>query len=238
MSRSLRRGTIAATALGFAIATLAACGAGNNAQTLEIKPDNAAIKVGDIKIQNAIVITQPDPKSTGPAAISATVFNNGDTAQTLESIKVEGADKAAELKPAKGSGPLTIPAGGSLIIGGAGNASASLPSSPEAVQDGNAQPVTFSFSETGDVKMKTFVVPATSYFKKWGPSEVPAAPEATPSKTATPTGGATGKPTEGATEGATGGATEGAGDGANGDPANGTPSNGASDAAAHEGAGH
>ncbi|MDQ8704782.1 DUF461 domain-containing protein [Streptomyces sp. LHD-70] len=230
MSRSLRRGTIAATALGFAIATLAACGAGNNAQTLEIKPDNAAISVGDIKIQNATVITQPDLKSTGPAAISATVFNEGTKAQVLESIKIEGTDKAAELKPAKGSGKLTVPAGGSLVIGGAGNASASLPSSREAVQDGNAQRVTFSFSETGDVRMRPFVVPATSYFKKWGPSEVPAAPDAKPSQSATPSGGASGKPAEGA--------TEGAGEGANGTPSNGTPANGASDAAGHAGAGH
>ncbi|MDI3407387.1 DUF461 domain-containing protein [Streptomyces cavernicola] len=221
MSRSLRRGAIAATALGFSIATLAACGAGNNAQTLGVKPDNAATKVGDIKIQNAVVITQPDLKSTGPAAIAATVFNNGQKDQVLESIKIEGTDKQAELKPAKG-GKLTIPAGGSLVIGGAGNASAALPSSREAVLDGNAQNVTFSFSETGDVKMETFVVPATSYFKKWGPAEVPAAE---PTKPVAPSEGASGKPTESAS----GKPTE---------SASGTPAEGAEGAADHEAAGH
>ncbi|NBE51524.1 DUF461 domain-containing protein [Streptomyces boluensis] len=221
MSRSLRRGAIAATALGFSVATLAACGAGNNAQTLGVRPDNAATSVGDIKIQNAMVITQPDLKSTGPAVIAATVFNEGRKAQTLESIKIPGTDKQAELKPAKGSGPLTIPADGSLVIGGAGNASASLPSSREAVLDGNAQDVTFAFSETGDIKMQTFVVPASSYFKKWGPSEVPAAPEGKPTDGATPSGSASGKPTEGAS-----GEPEG---NASGTPAEG----GASDAAEH-----
>lgn len=109
MSSSLRRGALAAAALAFSIASLAAC-AGNNAQTLEVKPDNAATSVGDIKIQNAVVITQPDLEATGPAAISATVFNNGDTAQTLDSITVADSGKTAEIKPAEGSGKLTIPA--------------------------------------------------------------------------------------------------------------------------------
>lgn len=73
MSSSLRRGALAAAAIAFSIASLAACGAGHNAQTLEIKPDNAATSVGDIKVQNAVVITQPDLESTGPAVVSAMV---------------------------------------------------------------------------------------------------------------------------------------------------------------------
>ncbi|MFI7403691.1 DUF461 domain-containing protein [Streptomyces sp. NPDC049541] len=173
MSSSLRRGALAAAAIAFSIASLAACGAGGDAQTLEVKPDNAAAKVGNLKVQNVLIITQPDLQSTGPAAIAATLFNNGDTPQTLDSITLPGTGKTAELKPAKGKGPLTVPAHGSLVIGGKGNASASLPSSREAVQDGNAQKITFTFSETGAVTLRAFVVPSESYFKKWGPSEVP-----------------------------------------------------------------
>lgn len=109
MSSSLRRGALAAAAIAFSIASLAACGAGNNAQTLEVKPDNAATSVGDIKIQNALVITQPDTTSTGPAVVSATVFNNGRTPQTLDSVKI-GGDGVAQITPAKGGGKLTIPA--------------------------------------------------------------------------------------------------------------------------------
>ncbi|MEV0120635.1 copper chaperone PCu(A)C [Streptomyces sp. NPDC050703] len=200
MSRSLRRGAIAATAIAFSLASLAACGAGNNAQTLGVKPDNAAVSVGDIKIQNAVVITQPDLKSKGPAVIAATVFNSGSSDQTLESITVDGTGKKAEITPAKGDdakaeakGPLTIPAGESVVIGGKGNASAVLPSSRESVKDGNAQRVTFSFSETGDVRLKAFVVPAESYFTEWGPTEVPKAPENRPSTPAD----ASGKPSDG-----------------------------------------
>ncbi|MFF9406347.1 DUF461 domain-containing protein [Streptomyces anandii] len=194
MSSSLRRGALAAAAIAFSIASLAACGAGNNAQTLQVKPDNAATTVGDIKVQNATVITQPDPQSKGPAVISATVFNSGTTDQTLDSISVQG-DGTAQLSPAGGKGRLTVPAGGSVVIGGKGNASAVLSNAGAAVQNGNAQQITFTFSKTGDVSLRAFVVPAKSYFDKWGPSNVPGAPGA--GGTAKPSApSATGKPSK------------------------------------------
>ncbi|QEV18813.1 hypothetical protein [Streptomyces alboniger] len=218
MSRSLRRGALAATAIAFSLASLAACGAGNNAQTLEVKPDNAATSVGDIKIQNAMVITQPDLKSKGPAVVSATVFNTGTTAQTLNSITVDGAGKKAKITPAKddkaskSNGRLTIPAGGSVVIGGKDNASAVLPSSRDAVKDGNAQRITFAFSETGDVKLKAFVVPAESYFSEWGPTEVPKAPDAKPGASGKPAQpGKSGEPADGASTDPSGQASHGAG---------------------------
>ncbi|MFF9310581.1 DUF461 domain-containing protein [Streptomyces sp. NPDC014748] len=185
MSSSLRRGALAAAAIAFSIASLAACGAGNDAQTLEVKPDNAAVTVGTIKVQNAVVITQPGTQTKGPAVISATIFNNDDHAQTLDAIRVDGGG-TAQLTPAqgKGNGKLTVPAGGSLIIGGKGNASAALPSPGGNVADGNAQKITFTFSKTGDVSLRAFVVPAESYFDKWGPSNMPAAPGASPSASA------------------------------------------------------
>ncbi|MFJ7149413.1 DUF461 domain-containing protein [Streptomyces sp. NPDC100445] len=210
MSSSLRRGALAASAIVFSIASLAACGAGNNAQTLEIKPDNAAIHVGDIKIQNAVVITQPDLKATGPAVISATLFNGGRTDQTLQSVTVTGSGTSAQLKAAKGQS-LTVPAGGSLTLGGKGNASAVLPSGREAVRDGDAQRIAFTLSKTGRVSLNALVVPATSYFDQWGPSQIPSASPAggstvSGSSTASPSAGAStgtgGKPGKGDTAGA------------------------------------
>ncbi|MFF3913301.1 DUF461 domain-containing protein [Streptomyces sp. NPDC001852] len=185
MSSSLRRGALAASAIVFSIASLAACGAGNGSQTLEVKPDNAATTVGNIKVQNALVITQPDLKSTGPAVISATLFNQGITDETLQSITIQGSTETVKLTPAKG-GSLTVPAHGSLILGGQGNGSAEIPSGRASVQDGNAQQITFTFSKTGAVSLRAFVVPATSYFDKWGPSQIPSAPA-----TASPAPGAT-----------------------------------------------
>jgi len=176
VSSSLRRGALAAAAIAFSIASLAACGAGGDAQTLEIKPDNAATKVGDLKVQNALIITQPDVRAPGPAVISATLFNNGDAAQTVDSITLPNVNVTAEIRPAKGNGKLVVPAHGSLVIGGKGNASAVLPNGREAVQDGSVRKVTFTFSKTGDVSLRAFVVPAQSYFESWGPSEIPSAP--------------------------------------------------------------
>ncbi|MFA3876690.1 DUF461 domain-containing protein [Streptomyces sp. MMCC 100] len=202
MSSSLRRGALAAAAIAFSIASLAACGAGHNAQTLEIKPDHAATTVGDIEVQNAVVITQPDLESTGPAVVAVTLFNNGTTDQTLESVSVSGTGKSAELKPAKGEkGDLTVPAGGSLILGGKDNAAAVLPSSREAIQDGNAQKITFAFSKTGEVSLRALVVPAESYFSKWGPSDVPSAPGASAQPSGEASAQTSGEPSDGESSG-------------------------------------
>jgi len=198
VSSSLRRGALAAAAIAFSIAPLSACAAGNNAQTLEVKPDNAATSVGAIKLQNVVVITQPDAEAEGPAVISATVFNTGTTPQTLDSVSVAGGG-TAEITPAKGKGRLTVPAGGSVVLGGAGNASAALNDLTAAVKSGNAQKVTFTFSETGDVSLRAFVVPAESYFTKWGPTAIPSAPETSAKPTGSPAGSGSPTPTGAAT---------------------------------------
>ncbi len=235
MSRSLRRGTLAATALAFSIVSLAACGAGNDAQTLQVKPDNAAISVdnGQIKIQNALVITQPLDEKTkkagkGDAVVSATVFNGGDKPQTLDSVKL--GDSAAQVKLTSGkaeggkSGPITVPAGGSVIIGGKDNASAVVANGSEAEspQLGKAQPVTFSFSETGDVTLKAFVVPAVGHFEGFGPDKAPAVPAGNSS----PTGSPSGTPASGAPSGTPTGSPSGT-PAKNGAAKNTPPANGA-----------
>ncbi|MET8581168.1 DUF461 domain-containing protein [Streptomyces collinus] len=228
MSSSLRRGALAASAIAFSIASLAACGAGNNSQTLEIKPDNAATSVGAIKVQNAAIITQPDPQATGPAVVSATIFNGGSTNQTLQSVTVAGSSQPLKLSPAKGQS-LTVPAHGSLILGGKGNASAVLASGREAVQNGNVQKVTFTLSSTGPVSLSAYVVPATSYFSGWGPSEIPtASAAASPAPGASASG--SGKPHKGgkATASATATDTASAGDAAD---TGATPSDSASQSA-------
>ncbi|MFJ9853714.1 DUF461 domain-containing protein [Streptomyces sp. NPDC101150] len=201
MSRSLRRGVLAATVLSLSVVSLSACGSGSDAQTLQVKPDNAETSVGDIKIQNANVITQPDVNSKGPAVISATVFNSGTKDQKLTAISVNGTGTSAKLSPATGAGPITVPAGGSVVIGGAKNPSAVLASGRESVQDGNIQQLTFAFSSTGKVQIGAFVVPAKNYFEGYGPTQMPQpSGSASPSESGKPTTSASpsesGKPTE------------------------------------------
>jgi hypothetical protein len=193
VSRSLRRGALAATAVVFSIASLAACGAGNNAETLKVKPDNAATAVDTIEIQNATVITQPKVDAEGPAAVSATVFNSGSKRQTLDAITLPGSNTAVKLSPAQGSGPITVPAQGSVIIGGAGNASAVIESGQGVAKNaGGVQEVVFRFSETGDVKLQAFVVPSTSFFASYGPSSLPKPPAQEGEPSGTPSQSATG----------------------------------------------
>ncbi|MGY0060589.1 DUF461 domain-containing protein [Streptomyces sp. LZ34] len=197
MSSSLRRGALAAAALVVSVASLSACAAGNDAQTLQVKPDNAATSVGDIKIQNATVVTQPDRKTKGPAVITAKIFNNGGDNQTLKAITLPGTATKVKVSPAKGKGAVVVPAGGSVLLGGKGNASAVIVDGREAPRNGDAQPIVFDLSKTGDVPITAFVVPATHYFEDWGPSQMPTAtPSTTPSTTAptTPGGEQTNKP--------------------------------------------
>ncbi|AJE84509.1 MULTISPECIES: hypothetical protein [Streptomyces] len=214
---SLRRGALAATALAFCVGALGACAAGNNAQTLEIKPDNARAQVGDIKVQNALVIAQPERESKGPAVIAAKLFNNGDRDQVLESVSAGG--ERAELKPAKGektAGKLVVPAHGALILGGKDNASVSLRTLPESIQLGDASPVTFTFSRTGDVKLDSFVVPAEGEFTKWGPEKVPSQPTKPPAESGKPSGSASPSADPQASASATGSPSPGESQGAEG----------------------
>lgn len=200
MSRSLRRGTLAASAIAFSIASLAACGAGNDAQTLGVRPDNAATSIGKITIQNATVVTQPKAGAGGPAVVTAKVFNNGGSKQTLDAITLPDSGTTVKITPAKGKGPVTVPAGGSILIGGEGNASAVIDGGDEAARNGDAQRVVFQFSDTGDVELDAFVVPATGPFTGFGPSALP-----TPSASASgsPSGSASGSPS-GTADGETG----------------------------------
>ncbi|MEW2067020.1 DUF461 domain-containing protein [Streptomyces sp. NPDC007346] len=189
MSRSLRHGALAATAIAFSIVSLSACAAGNNAETLKVRPDNAATSVGTVKVQNVNVITQAESEAEGPAVVSATLFNDGTEAEILESITLPGTDVQVKLQAAKGSGPVEIPAGGQVVLGGKGNASAVIEEGREAAQDGNVQQVVFKLSRTGDVGLGATVVPAKGDYKDFGPSSLPEAPE--PSETPDPSGSET-----------------------------------------------
>ncbi|WP_411083864.1 DUF461 domain-containing protein [Streptomyces sp. cmx-18-6] len=182
MSRSLRHGALAATAIAFSIVSLSACAAGNNAETLQVRPDNAATSVGDVKVQNVNVITQAEAEAEGPAVVAATLFNDGTEPEVLESVTLPGTDAQVKLRAASGNGPVEIPAGGQVVIGGKGNASAVIEQGREAAQDGNVQQVVFKLSRTGDIGLGASVVPATGFFKDFGPD----APAAAPSPSGTP----------------------------------------------------
>ncbi|MFF3552422.1 MULTISPECIES: hypothetical protein [Streptomyces] len=183
----LRRGAVAATAVALSFAALTACGAGNNAQSLGIKPDTATASVDNIAIQNANVITQSKTGEAGPAVVSATIFNKGATEQTLDSITLPGGAGTVKLTGASGSGGVTVPAQGSIVIGGKGNASAVIEDGTALTKKiGGVQDVVFKLSKTGDVKLEAFVVPSSADgYADFGPGSAPA-PAASPSPSGQP----------------------------------------------------
>ncbi|WP_030061051.1 MULTISPECIES: hypothetical protein [Streptomyces] len=198
MSRSLRRGSIAAIA-AIAIASLSSCAAGNTPDTLQIKPDNAAATLGtNLRLNNIVVVTGENTSGdyTGAATVVVNIANTATTPAELQSITI-GTSTAtfADAAGAPLSG-IVIPAGGAVAIGGQGNPSATVASA--SVHVGGFAPTTFAFKDGQKVDAQAGVSPDSGengrgLYKGFGPT--PSA-SATPAKTASPTAGA---PTPGAT---------------------------------------
>ncbi|MGD9485795.1 DUF461 domain-containing protein [Streptomyces sp. TRM70308] len=186
---SLRRGAVAA-ALALSTLTLAGCAAGVDAATNQIVPDNASTSEGDIELQNVTVVTTEDGE--GPASVTARIFNGGGEDETLQGITfaTDGGTGQVELSPADG-GSLTVPAGGHLMLGGEGNAAAVIEDAGERnITDGEAQPLTFELSETGDIPIRAFVYPETQLtYSEFGPSPAATSPGQTPEGTQSPAPG-------------------------------------------------
>ncbi|MFF2143345.1 DUF461 domain-containing protein [Kitasatospora sp. NPDC058190] len=186
MSRSLRRGSIAAIA-AIAIASLSSCAAGNTPDTLQIKPDNAAATVGtNLRLNNIVVVTGVGTSGdyTGPANVVVNISNTADTAAELQSITV--GTSSATFADAAGAplSSIVVPAGGSVVIGGQGNPSASLAAA--SVHIGGFAPTTFAFKDGQKVDAQAGVSPDSGengrgLYKGFGPT-----PAAVPTKSATP----------------------------------------------------
>ncbi|WP_371480847.1 DUF461 domain-containing protein [Kitasatospora sp. NBC_00315] len=208
MSRSLRRGSLAAVA-ALAIASLSACATGNNAETLEVKPDNASVSLGDTLTLNNIVVVTGDESSgqhTGPANVTVNISNTGSAPATLKSITVAGG-AATFTDPAGASlGQVVIPAGGALLIGAEGAPSAHVASA--TLQVGGFAPTAFGFTEAGTVETQAAVYPNLGYYKGYGPQPA-AAPTASVSPSAAASS-ATASPAAGVSPTATTPATAGA----------------------------
>ncbi|MFB6889641.1 DUF461 domain-containing protein [Kitasatospora sp. NPDC056327] len=195
MSRSLRRGGIAALA-ALAIASLSSCAAGNTPETLQIKPDNASATLGtDIRLNNIVVVTgdESSGEHTGPANVTVNISNSGTEVLELQSLTVAGTGNAT-FADAKGA-PLTsisVPAGGAVLLGGPGNPTAKVAS--VTLNVGGYAATSFAFKNQEKLDTEAQVSPNTNLYKGFGPA---AAPGAAPSRTATPAAPAAGATTPG-----------------------------------------
>ncbi|MCU7824064.1 DUF461 domain-containing protein [Kitasatospora sp. DSM 101779] len=210
MSRSLRRGAIAALVLA-AVVPLSACAAGNQAETLQIKPDNAATSVGqNLRLNNVLLVTAKGASSdeAGPVNLTVNIANTGSAPEVLQSVSVEGAGTAT-FTDGKGAdvSEIVIPAGGSVLIGGEGQPAAHLASAKLPL--GGYADTDFTFKTAGKVGLPVGVVPATGLYASFGPKapEATAKPSASASASASPSATATGSPSASASGSATAGAT-------------------------------
>ncbi|MFC5667999.1 DUF461 domain-containing protein [Kitasatospora misakiensis] len=192
MSRSLRRGSIAAIA-ALAIASLSSCAAGNTSATLEIKPDNASATLGtDVRLNNIVVVTgdESSGEHTGPANVTVNISNTGAAPIELQSITV-GDGVAATFADDKGA-PLPVvlvPAGGAVLLGGPGNPTAKLASATVSV--GGYVATSFSFKNHEKLDTEAQVSPNKGLYKGFGPTPAPTVPAAVPPKATAPAAGTT-----------------------------------------------
>lgn len=204
MSSSLRRGVLAAAVFAFPIASLTACGAGFDAGTNNIEPDTSSAHVENIKIQNVNIIIPHDDDSLG--GISARLYNSGTKDQTVEAVRLPGTGKRVELTPAEGESKVVVPAGGTVALGGEGNASAVIEDPTEAgVNPGDAQRVVFDLSKTGGIGLDASVVDdgeGREYYADYGPTPTATA-SPSPTGETTAAGNSGGQDAEERTAGAT-----------------------------------
>ncbi|MFD5466718.1 DUF461 domain-containing protein [Kitasatospora sp. NPDC127059] len=196
MSRSLRRGSIAAIA-AIAIASLSSCAANNTPDTLQVKPDNAAATLGtNLRLNNIVVVTGVGASGdyTGPANVVVNISNTATTPAELQSITVGSANATFADAAGAPQPTIVIPAGGSVAIGGQGNPSATVGSA--SVHVGGFAPTTFAFKDGQKVDAQAGVSPDSDkgLYQGYGPT-----PSAAPTKSASPAATAPATPTAGAT---------------------------------------
>ncbi|WP_037573843.1 hypothetical protein [Phaeacidiphilus oryzae] len=201
-SRSLRRGVVAALIIASA-PVLAACSAGGTAASLQVKPNNVATAVSDnLKLNNVVVIADAAGDTNRPANLSVAISNTGASAETLNSVMVNGAP-ADLTKGGKKVADVTIPAGGSVALSAPGQVRAQVPNLT-GVQLGSYTPVVFQFAQAGQVSVNASTTTGTGYYAPYAPT---AAPASAPAKASAPASapaspGGTAKPTGKATAGA------------------------------------
>ncbi|MYS79888.1 hypothetical protein [Embleya scabrispora] len=205
MSRSLRRGALAAT-IAVVLPLAAGCASGKDAETNEIKPDTASTAFGSLKIQNVQLVTGDPGKHL--VALGGALFNEGTKPETITKVTVDGAGQAL-------GGPLTIPAGGAVYMVNPPKDVA--PDSPlgktflgplvfpdaAKVEAGSFRRVTFAFGTAGETSLDVSVHSPTSYYAQLKPTPAFTPPPPAPPTSAAPVTGAATVPPANSTGNAT-----------------------------------
>lgn len=182
MSRSLRRGAVAALIIATA-PVLAACSAGDGAASLQVKPNAAATTIGStLKLNGITVVTATNGSST--ANVVANIANNSSTtAETLTGVTLDG-------NPATLSGPAVIPPLGALLLSGPQQVTAQVASLSE--MPGQNATVSFTFANAGSTTIQALVNAGAGEYAVYAPAASTPSPAASLSTLPTPSGTASG----------------------------------------------
>lgn len=196
-SRRGRAGLATAAVLLTVAPLAAACGAGFDAASTQVKPDSGHGALGTLKVNNVWVIVDPN---TNNAEVIGAVSNTGSTDVSWPDVQVGGAPAQIVAGGASGSaaaGGSGAPAQGAAHTIGAGQtAYFGQPGQPQiefsaaGLTLGDLTRVTFSFGDTGTVTIPAQIEPNTGEFADYNPNPASASPSASASTSAKATASA------------------------------------------------
>lgn len=157
VSTARRRRLTAASMAVTAALTLSACGTGFSAQTNQVyQPSVGANERGDVDSFNTLLVGNAD----GTATLSTALVNNLDDDQTLTSVSVTDGD-GNELAVRSPRIALPLP---SRVLTQTGGDDAAVFTVAEGAEPGDYVEVTFTFSDSGPLRVDTPVVARTAEY--------------------------------------------------------------------------
>jgi copper(I)-binding protein len=161
-----RRAALTVALAALVTTGLAACGAGNSAQTNQPQNvgDGVQITQGDIQALNALVVAPPE--GSQQAVVSVTISNTGTTEQRLQGI----ASDAGEVKL---TGDTVVKPGGTLQVG-LSDAPASALIDGFTRKAGESVVLTLDMSDEGQIPVETYSYPPEGIFADWVAPTAPA----------------------------------------------------------------
>jgi hypothetical protein len=177
-------------------AGLTGCGAGFDAESYAVDPDNAEATVGNLLIRNLVMVKAEDAPAAG---ITASFINRGPTPDVLETIQIEpGQDAAGGQSGSISISPaLQVPANSAVTVG-AGQAPPLVVPDAQELRVGTFVTMTLTFRQAGTAELAVPLEDATDYYATVAPTgaaattPTPMAPGTTPpSPGTTPTAEAT-----------------------------------------------
>jgi len=181
VSRRLHRGALAAAFAVVLGVGISGCGAGFEAQSYAVDPDNAEASVGGVLVRNLVMVKAEEAPVAG---IAGTFVNNAGTTDVLETVQIEGSEGSSSgLSGALSvTASLELPARSAVTVG-AGDAPALVVPDAEQFKVGTFVTMTLTFREAGAVELKVPLEDASSYY-----ASVPPTPTPTVTDLGTPTG--------------------------------------------------